>query len=381
LTAKEKMADSNHQGLSPKERVLKTINLLEPDRVPVYITITPQVAEKLSQVLGIPRYTHPDSPLSENRISYTELLVKLGNDIVGIGACSPKHNPTRKIGDDIYTNEWKIKYKKIGFYVEMIEHPLSHAETISDVEKYDFPEPLAEGRYDHAKRMVEKYAKQYAICGDAETTIFELSWYLIGMEKFLIDLSMKKPYVFALIDRIMEYSIGVAKELIKLGADIIWLGDDMGTQDGMMISPEMWREIFKERMRFVIGELKNENPNIKIAYHCCGSYFSIMQDLIEVGVDILNTLQPKAKNMDLKKIKDAFGTKVSLFGGIDIQEIMPFGSLPDIEREVKRVIREAAAGGGYILAGAHNIQPDTSVEKVEKLFEFAKKYGRYPLKN
>ena len=375
------MTDSNPHELSPKQRVLKTINLEEPDRVPLFITITPQVAEKLSQVLGIPRYTHPDSPLSENRISYTELLLKLGNDIVGIGACSPKHSPTREIGDGIYTNEWKIKYRKIGYYLEMIEHPLRHAETISDVESYDFPEPLAEGRYDHAKRMVEKYAKQYAICGDAETTIFELSWYLVGMEKFLIDLSMKKAYVFTLIDRIMEYSIGVAKELIKLGADIIWLGDDVGTQDGMMISPEMWRDIFKERMRFVIGQLKTENPNIKIAYHCCGSYFPIMQDLLEIGIDIFNALQPKAKDMNLKKIKNTFGTKVSLFGGIDIQQVLPFGSLPDIEREVKRVTREAAAGGGYILAGAHNIQPDTSVEKVEKLFEFAKKHGRYPIEN
>jgi uroporphyrinogen decarboxylase len=106
-----------------------------------------------------------------------------------------------------------------------------------------------------------------------------------------------------------------------------------------------------------------------------------MPDLIEIGVDIFNALQPKAHNMDLKKIKDSFGTRVSLFGGIDIQEVVPFGSLSDIEREVKRVIREAAAGGGYILAGAHNIQPDTSVGKVEKLFEFAKKYGSYPLKN
>ena len=124
-----------------------------------------------------------------------------------------------------------------------------------------------------------------------------------------------------------------------------------------------------------------ENPNIKIAYHCCGSYFPIMQDLLEIGIDICNALQPKAKNMDLKKIKGAFGTKVSLFGGIDIQEVLPFGSLSDIEHEVRRVTREAAAGGGYILAGAHNIQPDTSVEKVKKLFEFAKKYGRYPLGN
>jgi len=373
------MKRGNPWELSPKERVLQAINFEEPDRVPIFITITPQVAEKLSQFLDIPEYTHPDSPLAENRISYTELLVRLGNDIVGIGACSPTDNPTREIEKDILINEWKIKYRKIGLYAEMLEHPLAHAETVADVENFEMPDPLAKGRFDHAKNMVKKYGEQYAICGDTETTILEVSWYLVGMEKFFMDLAMKKDYVFALMDRVMEYSIGVAKELIKIGADIIWLGDDFGTQQGMMMSPQMWREIFKERMRLVISELKRENPNIKIAYHCCGSYFPIMADLIEIGVDILNALQPTAVNMDLKKIKDTFGSKASLFGGIDTQSVVPFGSLDDIENEVKRVIAAAANGGGYILAGAHNIQPDTSVEKVLKLFEFAKKYGTYPL--
>ncbi len=373
------MSDNSSRQLSSKERVLKAINFEEPDRVPIFITITPQVAEKLSQFLGISEYTHPDSPLAENRISYTELLVHLGNDLVGIGACAPKDNPTREIEKDILINEWKITFRKTDLYAEMIEHPLAHAETVADIENFEFPDPLAEGRFDHAKRMVEKYGKQYAICGDTETTILEVSWYLVGMEKFFMDFAMKKDYVFALMDRVMEYSIRVAKELIKIGADIIWLGDDVGTQQGMMISPKMWRETFKERMRFVIRELKRENSNIKIAYHCCGSYFPIMADLIEIGVDILNALQPTAVNMDLKKIKDTFGAQAALFGGIDTQGAVPFGLLNDVENEVKRVITAAAKGGGYILAGAHNIQPDTSVEKLVKIFDFAKKYGTYPL--
>lgn len=363
--------------LSPKERVLKAISFQEPDRVPIFITITPQVAEKLSQFLGISDYTHPDSPLAENRISYTELLVQLGNDIVGIAACAPTSSPTREIQKDILINEWQIKFRKTDLYAEMIEHPLAHAETVADIEAFEFPDPLAEGRFDHAKSMVAKYGNQYAICGDAETTILEVSWYLVGMEKFFMDFAMQKDYVFALMDRVMAYSLGVAKELIRLGADIIWLGDDVGTQKGMMISPTMWRAVFKERMRYVIRELKRLNPEIKIAYHCCGSYFPIMGDLLEIGVDILNALQPTAANMDLKTIKDTFGSQASLFGGLDTQGAIPFGTLADVEREVRRVITAAAHGGGYILAGAHNIQPDTSVEKVVKLFEFAKKFGTY----
>ena len=105
---------------SPKERVIEAINHEEPDRVPIYFTITPQVAEKLSQHLGISEYTHPDSPHAENRISYTELLLELGNDVVGSGPCAPKAHPTTKSEDGTLITEWQIKYKQVGLYTECI---------------------------------------------------------------------------------------------------------------------------------------------------------------------------------------------------------------------------------------------------------------------
>ena len=365
--------------MSWRERVLKAISLQEPDRVPLYITITPQVAEKLSQYLSIDTYTCADSPLSQNRISFHELLLKLGNDVVGIGACSPKANPTKELESGVLTNEWQVKFKEVGLYCEMIEHPLAEAECVADIDKFEFPDPLATGRYNLAKYAVEKYGDRYAIFGDLECTIFEASWYLTGLEKFLIDLTLEKDYIFVLMDRIQLYSIWVGKELIRIGADIIWLGDDMGTQKGMLISPEMWRKYFKGRLRTVIRELKAGNPNVKIAYHSCGSYYSIIPDLIEIEVDILNALQPNTKDMDLATLKDSFGDRVSFFGGLDTQNIIPFGSLTDLKQEIKRVIEAAAKGGGLILAGAHNIQPDVSVEKLVKIFELSKKYGRYPI--
>ena len=364
---------------SSKERVMKAINHEEPDRVPIYFTITPQVAEKLSQHLGIPDYTHPDSPHAENRISYTELLVALGNDIVGIGPCAPNKQPTKKLKDGTLVTEWQIKYKQVGLYNEMVAHPLANAETEADILHFAFPDPMAEGRFEHAKATVAKYGEQYAICGDMEATIFETAWSLVGMEKFFKDFALEKPYVFALFDRIMDYSLGVTKEMIRIGADIIWLGDDVGAQQGMIISPLLWRKTLKERLRYIIAELKREKSDIKIAYHCCGSFFPIMGELIEVGVDILNALQPTAANMDLTTIKNTFGSQAALFGGIDTQKVLPLGTLDDIKKEVQRVIMAAAHGGGYIIAGAHNIQPDISVEKIVKLFEWSKKYGAYPI--
>ncbi|MEW5814819.1 MAG: uroporphyrinogen decarboxylase family protein [Spirochaetota bacterium] len=367
-----------NQILLPKERVLKALNFQAPDRVPVFITITPQVAEQLSRHLGVKNYTQADSPLSENRISFTELLTALGNDVVGIGACAPKARPTREIEPGILVDEWQIKYRKIGYYAEMVEHPLAQAETAADILSFDFPDPLAEGRFTLAEQMVERYGERYAICGDLECTVFEGSWHLTGFEKLIVDLTLNKDYVFVLMDRIMEYSLGTGRELIKRGADIIWLGDDMGTQTGMLISPEMWRKVFKKRLHLVIRELKAINRSLKIAYHSCGSYYPIIPDLLEIGVDILNALQPQARGMDLQHLKKTYGDKACFFGGVDIQRVLPFGTLEDIEREVKRVLAAAGQDGGYILAGAHNIQPDTSGKKVIALFDFARKHGLYP---
>jgi len=154
-------------GWSSRERVMTALNPEEPDRVPIFVTITPQVTERLSRHLGIPEYSHPDSPLAENRISYAELLTALGNDIVAIGACSPADNPAREIGGGLYTNEWGITYRRSGYYTEMVDYPLAHAETVADVQAYPMPDPKAPGRFDHAARMVETYGREYAICGDA----------------------------------------------------------------------------------------------------------------------------------------------------------------------------------------------------------------------
>ncbi len=362
---------------SPRERVLKAISHEEADRVPLFFTVTPQVAAGLSRHLKIPKYTIADSPLSQNRISYHELLVELGNDVVGIGACSPQDSPTHEVSPGVLTNEWGVKYKTVGFYSEMLEHPLANAETTADVEAYPFPDPLAPGRFRLAREVAERSAEGYAICGDAECTIFEASWYLTGFEKFLLDLSLEKAYVFALMDKVMRYSIEVGRQLIAIGADIVWLGDDMGMQQGMLLSPDMWRRHIKERMRKVIASLKDVNPAVKIAYHSCGSYSPIIPELIEIGVDILNALQPTARDMDLATLKARYGTMVSFFGGLDTQAVIPFGSMQEVEGEIERVIRAAAKGGGLILAGAHNFQPDVSTEKMTHMFAFAKRNGAY----
>ncbi|MDT8298110.1 MAG: uroporphyrinogen decarboxylase family protein [Spirochaetaceae bacterium] len=365
--------------MSPKERVLTALDHREPDRVPVFNTITPELAEALAERLGITRYTLADSPLSQNRISFHELLTRCGNDVVGVGACAPNKSPTRDIGNHAYTDEWHITYKKVGCYTEQVEYPLAEATTVEEIRAFPFPDPDAPGRFDLAERDIAEYGENYAVCGDLECTIFEGSWHMIGMEKYLLDLTMEENYIFELMDQIQSYSIGVGKKLAGMGVDFIWLGDDMGTQRGMLISPDMWRKYFKKRLQTVISEIRSVHPEVKFAYHSCGSCYPIMADLIEIGVDILNALQPNAQGMDLSTIKSEFGSKVSLFGGLDVQNIIPFGSIEDVEEEIRRVIRTAAPGGGLLLAGAHNYQPDVSVEKLLRIYEITQTEGCYPI--
>ena len=361
--------------MTSKERVLATINKKQPDRPPVFVTLTPQAAEKLSQALNLP-YEEPLDSLLSTRISHTDLLINLGNDCVGIAACAPENWPTRTLEDGTLENEWGMRFKDIGLYNEFSEFPLSGAKTAADIENFHLPDPFAKGRFDAAKATIEKYGKDYAVVADLETSFFESSWYLVGLEKLLIDMMMDEPYVSALFDRIMGINIEIGKQLIALGADIIWAGDDFGTQKGMLMSPTTWRKIFKPRIKTMFQEFKDVNPDVKIAWHSCGSIIPIIPDFIEIGLDILNPIQPLAKGMNPEFLKDTFGDSLSFFGGIDIQDLLPHASVSQIKSEIKRIAGILGKGGGYIAAPAHNIQDDTPVENVLALFDAVKELGQ-----
>lgn len=354
--------------MNSRQRVLKSITHEQPDRAPIFATLTPQVAEKLAGELNLPQEPPLDSLLS-TRISNMQLLTKLGNDCVGIAACAPKNFPTKLQEDGTLINEWGMKFKLVGLYNEFCEYPLSHAETVEDVNNHSFPDPFAEGRYDAAKEAVSKYSKDYAIVADVECCMFETAWYLVGLEKFLTDLALEKPYVSTLLDTTAEINTEIGKKLIEIGADIIWAGDDFGGQEGMIMSPAIWRKVFKPRIKIMFDEFRKVNPNIKIAWHSCGSIVPIIPDFIEMRLDILNPIQPLAKGMEPKFLKETYGESLTFFGGIDLQDLLPNRTPEEVKKQVRRIIDILGKGGGYIVAPAHNIQDDTPVENIFALFE------------
>jgi len=359
--------------MNSRERVLTTINKKQTDRLPIFATLTPQVAEKLSKHLGL-KYEEPYDSLLSTRISHPELLTYLGNDCVGIAACAPKSKPTITDSNGIMTNEWGMKFKNAGIYNEFFAFPLCNAQTVSDIENYDFPDPFAEGRFDVACQNIEKYKSDFAIVADLETCIFETAWYLTGLEKLFTDLMLESEYLEPLLDKIAYINTETGKELIRIGADVIWAGDDFGSQQSMIMDPETWRRIFKPRIKKMFEEFRAVNPEIKIAWHSCGSILEIIPDFIEIGLDILNPIQPLAKGMNPEYLKKNFGADLSFFGGIDVQDLMPNGNPQSIKDEVYRRAEILGKGGGYIVAPAHNIQVDTPIENILALFEAVKSF-------
>lgn len=356
--------------MNARERFLKTIFKQHPDRPAVFANFTPQVAEKMSKEMGAP-YEEPLDSLLSTRISHTELLLKLGNDAVGIAACAPSGNPTATDEKGIITNEWGMKFINKGLYNEFIEYPLAHAQTVQDIEQYSFPDPFAPGRFDEAKKAVDRFGDDYGIIADLETSIFETAWYLTGMEKFFMDLMLEPPYLNALLDKIMHINIETGKELIRMGADFIWCGDDFGSQNSLIMDIDTWRHHFKPRMKFMFQEFRKTNPDIKIAWHTCGAVRPLIPEFIELGIDFLNPIQPLAAGMEPKALQKDFGDSISFFGGICVQDLMPNGTPQQIKEEVKRRVK-IHGEAGYIIAPAHNIQDDTPVENILAFFEAVK---------
>lgn len=359
--------------MNSRERVLKAINRENPDRPPIFATLTPQTAKTLSDHLNLP-YEEPLDSMLSTRISHMDLLTHLGNDCVGIAGCAPNNFPTKKLGDGISMNEWGMKFIDAGIYNEFYEYPLANSRSAQDIKNYKFPDPLAEGRFDEAQKTIDKYSKSHAVVADIETVFFETAWYLVGLEKLLMDMALGEEYVYILFDKVMKINVTVGKKLIEMGADIIWAGDDFGSQKQMLIPPEMWRHYFKPRIKEMFQEFRSVNSDVKIAWHSCGSIIPIIPDFIEIGLDILNPIQPLAAEMEPQFLKDSFGKELSFFGGIDIQDLMPNGTPEQIRAEVKRRNDILGKDGGFIIAPAHNIQNDTSVENILTFFGAAKSY-------
>ncbi len=365
--------------MNSKERVLTALRRSGiPDRVPLQFDLCRDLLEKFSKRCGIPLHYSPS--YYEDlmyRISGNELRTAMGSDVVVVGGGLPAGYQHRKTDDGAIINEFGMKMRQGLLYMEVIQEPFANVSSEDEVRNFPFPDPLAAGRFGEAKRYIDRYKDEFFIVGDLELSMFEMAWHMVGLEKFLVDMSMGEPYVSVLFDRVLEFTIGVGKKLVELGVDAVWTGDDIGAQNAMMISPKMWRKYFKPRHAELFQELKRANPGVLVTYHSDGVVAPVLDELIEIGMDVFNPVQPNVPGHDPKDLKAKFGDRVAFWGAIDQQQLLPKGTPEQIEADVADKIRVLGEGGGYLCSPAHIIQSDVSVENVEAFIAAVKKHGVY----
>ena len=365
--------------MNSRERVFTALRRSgTPDRVPLQFDLCRSLLEQFGQKYGIPvHYTTSYFEDVTYRISANELRTAMGSDCVVTGASLPSGYSHPKTDDGCIINEFGMKMRQGPLYMEIIQSPLAKVTTVEEVNAFPFPDPLAAGRFDDAEAIIKKFKNDYFVIGDLELTMFEMSWHMVGMEKFLMDLAMGEAYTTALLDRVKAFSIGVGKRLVELGVDGIWTGDDFGAQNGMMISPKLWRKVFKPRMAEVFQELKASNPDVMVMYHCDGAIAPILDDLVEIGLDVFNPVQPNVPGHEPEALKARLGDKLSFWGAIDQQYLLPRGTAEEIEADVAAKIAALGRGGGYMCSPAHIVQSDTSLENLETFIAAVKKFGVY----
>ncbi|MBP9015493.1 MAG: hypothetical protein KBH15_03205 [Candidatus Atribacteria bacterium] len=372
-----------------RERALRALHHQVPDRIPLDLgstnctTMTKVAYDNLKKYLGIEKETKFMMENFQIVFIDEEVLKVLEIDTRGI---HPQPVFFKKVVDErTYFNEFGIKYHmpEGGLYYDMIEHPLA-GKNIEELRDYEWPDPAKtmnlSGVREKAKNLKE--SNEYLLVGDMiDTGIFEPCWYLRGFENFLVDLLIDVDFVTTLLEGMYNYQLKkYSLFLQEVGEflDVIFVGDDLATAESVIMSPKTYREIIKPYHQEYFKNLKKMAPQAQLLYHSCGSIFSFIPDLIEVGVDILNPVQVSAQNMDTKTLKEKFGEELSFWGAIDTTRVLPQGTEEEVKREVRKRIDDLGPEG-YVLTSVHDIQPDVPPENIVAMFEEAKKYGVFSL--
>jgi len=342
--------------MKPRDRVLTALNHEQPDRCPLQVSFTPEFARRLETDLRL-KDLRGHNPHGGGNLYELERI--LGEDMLltSVGWANSYYQQ-----EGSYTDEWGVGWKSIGYgtpfgdgrYTEICSHPLAEDRAI---ETYRAPDPQRPELYRDAQRMIAAFGKEYWIVGVTVTTIFETAWALRGFSRLLMDLALNPELAERILDIPLRYHLAAARRLVELGVDMIWTGDDVGAQRAMQISPEMWRRFFKPRLARFFGELKALNRGLKIAYHSDGYIEPIIPDLIEIGMDVLNPVQPAC--MDPAALKRKYGRRLCFWGSLDEQRTLPFGTPEDVRHEVLDRLGSLGAGGGLIIGPTHHVQLDT----------------------
>jgi uroporphyrinogen decarboxylase len=383
--------------MTPRERVLATLRHEEPDRVPIVLGVSNATGIKMRPYRDLKRLLDIDAPDASlyrwPELGTAELdeetLVRLGTDVRGVLDVEPswvlERNASRPPGAD-YINSWGSGASQVGpdeWFPTVC--PMATATTIEEIEDYPWPD------MDDPTRVAHVATEGARLASDGRYAIMATPWLLFplerafamqGMDVFLANLVFYPEFAEALLWKIEELCktlMGHFLEALGDHVDMIKIGDDLGTQDSLMISPDMYRRVLKPIHADYIRFIK-ERTSAKVFFHTDGDVFDLIDDFVEMGVDVLNPVQSSAGKMaDLQGLEARWGDRLTFCGAIDTQRILPRGTPDEVRAEVRRVIEILGPGGGYMVSSVHSVMNDVPAENILAMVDAVEEFGRYPI--
>jgi uroporphyrinogen decarboxylase len=349
--------------MDSRERVLTAISRQKPDRVPIYLWLTPYLIERLEKercVKDYEKYLKMDIRFVDYKSKHKD------NDFSAY---------TKNFQPGTTVDKWGCGTFPVGYYhFTKSQHPMKDFVTAQEIEDYPFPvlEPNIEEMISDIRAIQNK---GLLACSGYEMGTFEQGHGLMGMEEFLTNIYVNPDMIRLLCDRISDIKAQIAKMYVQAGVDMLFIGDDIGVQNGPIMNPKVWQEFLIPPLKKIINSARSVRKDIPIAYHSCGMIGWAVEGLIEAGVDILQSVQPEVNNC--AELKSKFGNRISFWGGAGSQSTMSHGSTEDVRKEVKHLIQTVGHGGGYICSPAHFLEPETPLENIDAFLETIEKYGYY----
>jgi uroporphyrinogen decarboxylase len=301
--------------------------------------------------------------------SMEEFTVRMGLDAILTAPDFEKE----QVGADRYRSEWGVIYAKTAEEHGLaVEGPIR---TLDDLREYARPDPHAPGRYESLKRIVKRYKGKLAI-GVHLNDVLSIPRYLAGFERLMMAFATEPELVRGLVDLSVESNLEMAKEVARLGADFVFTGDDYASAERPFVSPQAFREFLLPGLKRVVAGCKQ--LGLPVIKHTDGNIMPLIDMIIDSGIDCLDPIDPVA-GLDIGEIKKNYGRRIALKGNVNCAQTLTFGSVEDVVKETKQVIRKAADGGGLILSSSNSIHSAVKPGNYLAMWNAIRMYGKYPI--
>jgi uroporphyrinogen decarboxylase len=331
-----------------KERLLRALSFEPVDRLPVQIHYTTGMGAKMADHFHVP---------------FDQLPFFLDNHLLRVDVSYPK-----KISEDgkVVFDWWGAGHDRgeEGYYIR-----ISPLEDTKDLDSYSWPDPNSQDLLVDAQKVIQEYGGEYFIVPNFGFALFERAWSLRGFENLFADIALDPGLVADLLDRISEIQLVLIHRFIELGVDGAYFGDDYGAQKGLLISPSSWRHLFKPRLARMFAPFVERG--LPVLMHSDGQIQKILPDLVEIGLTTLNPVQPEV--LDHTWLKNNFAGKLSFYGGLSTQTVLPQGTPDEVVSSTRKCIGDLAVDGtGLLLAPSHRMMTDIPMENVEAMLDIFK---------